>query len=100
MYWCIKKSYSLKYNITKKYEIWIFGVDLKFWSFFKMKQLICKKIYILKTHIYSIIIKKKHVMHWGIFKYFLEQVTKKFIQESICVYKLSLGKKTCNPFSK
>jgi hypothetical protein len=41
-----------------------------------MKQLICKKIYILKTHIYSIIIKKKHVMHWGIFKYFLEQVTK------------------------
>jgi hypothetical protein len=37
------KSYSLKYNKTKKYEILIFGDDLKCWSFFKMKQCICKE---------------------------------------------------------
>jgi len=33
----MKKSYSLKYNTTKECEISIFGDDLKFWSFFKMK---------------------------------------------------------------
>jgi hypothetical protein len=33
--------YSLKYNKTKECEILIFGDDLKFWSFFKMKHWIC-----------------------------------------------------------
>jgi hypothetical protein len=35
--WCTKKSYNLEYNKTKKCEILIFGDDLKFWSFLKMK---------------------------------------------------------------
>jgi hypothetical protein len=35
--------YSLEYNKTKEYENLIFGDDLKFWSFFKMKQWICKE---------------------------------------------------------
>jgi hypothetical protein len=34
-------SYSLEYNKTKECEILIFGDDLKFWSFFKMKHWIC-----------------------------------------------------------
>jgi hypothetical protein len=33
----MKKSYSLKYNKTKEFEVLIFGDDLKFWTFFKMK---------------------------------------------------------------
>jgi hypothetical protein len=33
----MKKSYSLKYNKTKECEILVFGDDLKFWSFLKMK---------------------------------------------------------------
>jgi len=35
--WCMKKRYNLKYNKTKECEILIFGDDLNFWSFFKMK---------------------------------------------------------------
>jgi len=49
MYWCIKKNYSLEYNKTKECEILIFGDDLKFWSFFKMKHWIYKEFaYFLK----------------------------------------------------
>jgi len=33
---------------------------------------------------YSIMTKNKNVMHWGNFEYFLEQVTKHFIQKFIC----------------
>jgi hypothetical protein len=40
---------------------------------------------LLKIHIYSIMTNKKNVMHWGKFKYFLEQVTIKFIQIFICM---------------
>jgi hypothetical protein len=32
-------------------------------------------------------------MHWKTFKYFLQQVTKKFIQKLICIYKFFLGEK-------
>jgi hypothetical protein len=39
----MKKSYSLEYNKTKECENLIFGDDLKFWSFFKMKHWICKE---------------------------------------------------------
>jgi len=38
-----EKSYSLKYNKTKGFEILIFGDDLKFSSFFKMKHWIFKE---------------------------------------------------------
>jgi hypothetical protein len=40
----MKKSYSLKYNKSKECEILIFGDDLNFWSFSKMKHWIYKKI--------------------------------------------------------
>jgi len=33
----MKKSYNLNYNETKECEILIFGDDLEFGSFFKMK---------------------------------------------------------------
>ncbi len=39
----LKKSYSLEYNKTKECEILIFGDDLNFWSFFRMKHWICKE---------------------------------------------------------
>jgi hypothetical protein len=39
----MKKSYSLKFNKTKKCEILIFGDGLKFWPFFKMKHSIYKE---------------------------------------------------------
>jgi hypothetical protein len=39
----MKKSYSSYYNKTKEYEKLIFGDDLKFWSFFKIKYWICKE---------------------------------------------------------
>jgi len=39
----MKKIYNLKYNKTKECEILIFGDDLKFWSFFKMKHWIYKE---------------------------------------------------------
>jgi hypothetical protein len=38
-----RKSYNLEYNKTKDCEILIFGDDLKFWSFFKIKHWICLK---------------------------------------------------------
>jgi hypothetical protein len=38
----MKKSYSLEYNKTEECEILIFGNNLKFWSFFKMKRWIYK----------------------------------------------------------
>jgi hypothetical protein len=38
----MKKSYNLEYNKTKECEILIFGDDLNFLSFFKMKHGICK----------------------------------------------------------
>jgi hypothetical protein len=44
----MKKNYSLKYNKTKECENLIFGDDLKFWSFFKMKHRIYKEF----AHIY------------------------------------------------
>jgi len=56
----MKKSYSLKYNKTKECEILIFGNDLEFWSFFKVKHLNLQGIYIdLKLYIYSIMTNKK-----------------------------------------
>jgi hypothetical protein len=45
----MKKSYSLKYNKTKECENLIFGDDLKFGSFFKMKHWICKE----STHFFK-----------------------------------------------
>jgi hypothetical protein len=39
----MNKIYNLEYNKTKEYEILIFGDDLKFWSFLKMKHWICKE---------------------------------------------------------
>jgi hypothetical protein len=36
----------------------------------------------LKFHIYVLMTNQKNVMHWGNFKYFLEQAIKKFIQNS------------------
>jgi hypothetical protein len=41
--WCIKKIYSLEYNKIKECEILILGENLKFWSFFKLKQWIYKE---------------------------------------------------------
>jgi hypothetical protein len=38
----MKKIYILEYNETKECKILIFGDDLKFWSFFKMKLWIYK----------------------------------------------------------
>ncbi len=52
----MKKIYTLEYNKTKECEILIFGDDLKFWSFFKMKHWICT---FFKNHIYSIMTNKK-----------------------------------------
>jgi len=43
MYMMYEKNYSLEYNKIKECEIFIFIDDLKFWSFFKMKHLICKE---------------------------------------------------------
>jgi len=48
----MKKSYSLEYNKTKECEKLIFGDDLKFWSFFKMKHWICKEFAHLKKFIF------------------------------------------------
>jgi hypothetical protein len=42
MYMMYEKSYNLEYN-NKECELLIFGDDLKFWSFFKMKHWICKE---------------------------------------------------------
>jgi hypothetical protein len=82
----MKKSYGLEYNKTKECEIFIFGDDLKFWSFFKMKHWVCKEsTQFFLIHIYSIMINKNNVVHWGTFKYFLEKVTKIFIQKFICM---------------
>jgi hypothetical protein len=39
----MKKGYKLKYNKTKECEILIFGDDLNFWSFKKMKLWIYKE---------------------------------------------------------
>jgi hypothetical protein len=46
-----RKVYSLEYNKTIECEILIFGDDLKFWSFFKMKHWIQKESKHLKTFI-------------------------------------------------
>jgi hypothetical protein len=39
----MKKKDRLTYNKTKECEKLIFGDDLEFWSFFKMKHWICKE---------------------------------------------------------
>jgi hypothetical protein len=52
-----QKNYGLNYNKIKECEILIFGGDLKFWSFFKMKHWIYKEY--ANFHIYSIMINKK-----------------------------------------
>jgi hypothetical protein len=48
----MKKSYNLEYNKTKECEILIFGDDLKFWSFVKMKHWICKEFAHFKSFIF------------------------------------------------
>jgi hypothetical protein len=40
------------------------------------------------------------MMHWGTFKYFLQQVTKKFIQKIHLHVKMFFGKKNLQSFSK
>jgi hypothetical protein len=45
----MKKSYSLEHNKIKECEILIFGAELKFWSFFKMKNIeFVRNLYIFK----------------------------------------------------
>jgi hypothetical protein len=48
----MKKNYSLKYSKIKKCENLIFGDDLEFWSFFKMKHWIYKEFAHLKKFIF------------------------------------------------
>jgi hypothetical protein len=48
----MKKSYNLKYNKTKVCENSFFGDDLKFWSFFKMKNWVCREFAHLKKNIF------------------------------------------------
>jgi len=76
----MKKSYNLKYNKTKKCENLIFGDDLKFWSFLKMKHWIYKKSpHFLKIHIYSIVTNKMWCVekHLNIFKNELQNISLK-----------------------
>jgi len=49
----MKISYILEYNKTKECENFIFGDDLKFWSFFKMKPWICKEFSHFKKFIFT-----------------------------------------------
>jgi hypothetical protein len=49
----MKKKNSLEYNKTKECETLIFGDDLKFWSFFKMKHWIYKESAHFKNFIFT-----------------------------------------------
>jgi hypothetical protein len=49
----MKKNYSVEYNKTKESKILIFGDDLKFWSFFKMKYWIYKEFAHFNFFLYS-----------------------------------------------
>jgi hypothetical protein len=52
MYMIYEESCSWKYNKIKECEVLIFGDDLKFWSFFKMKHWIYKEFAHLKNNSY------------------------------------------------
>jgi hypothetical protein len=49
----MKKGYILVYNKTKECEILIFGDDLKFWSFLKMKHWIYKEFAHFKPYLFN-----------------------------------------------
>jgi hypothetical protein len=44
----MKKSYSLEYNKLKEFEFLIFGDELNFLSFFKMKHEYVRSLYTFK----------------------------------------------------
>ncbi len=46
------------------------------------------------------IMTRKNLMHWGTFKYFIQQVTKKFIRKIHLHARICFAKKNLKSFSK
>jgi hypothetical protein len=79
----MKKSYNIKYNKIKEFEILVFGDNLKFWSFFKMKHWICKEYAHFKnSYLFNNDYKKKMWCIGEHFNVFYNKLPKKSFKNS------------------